>query len=97
MSNINERGGVGGILMREFAEYAGALTEAGYDWSTTWAFDTWPAESRLGWLNALFRLARECAGVSGVRVSDAEITRLYRDMQTYWEMFPDRRPGFSPE
>jgi hypothetical protein len=97
VSNKRERGRLGDILMREFAAYATALTEAGYDWAAVWAAD-WTAEafpkgSELWWLRGRFLLARECAGMTGHRFTDEQITQFYRERLAYLELFPDGMPN----
>ncbi|MBV1940809.1 hypothetical protein KUF83_30200 [Streptomyces sp. BV286] len=94
MSREKERDLFGGILMREFGEYATALTEAGHDW-TVWETAVWPPDSRLNWLHGRFLLARECAGVSELRPTDGEISQEYRARLAYLEMFPDGIPSLA--
>ncbi|MER7761563.1 hypothetical protein [Streptomyces sp. NPDC097619] len=91
MSTVKERDALGDILMREFGEYATALTDAGHDWAQVWPIRAWPPESRLRELHNRFLLAREMATAGGARLSDAEITRQYRDRLSLLESFPDGR------
>ncbi|MEV0778895.1 hypothetical protein [Streptomyces sp. NPDC050428] len=95
MSTVKERGRLGDVLMREFAAYASALTEAGYDWAAVWPSAAWPEESRLRWLHALFLLARECAAVSGHRFGDEEITQFHREYLANAAMFPAGPPSLT--
>jgi hypothetical protein len=96
MSNVKERGGVGDVLFREFGEYVNALVEAGEPWKEVWHVKAWPPDSRLRWLHGRFLLAREMAGLSGVRLSNAQVTTEQEARMAYLEMFPDGMPELSP-
>ncbi|MFD4933465.1 hypothetical protein [Streptomyces virginiae] len=95
MSNTKERDRLGDILMREFGEYANALTEAGEDWAAVWQHDRWPEESRLRWLHGRFLLAREMAGAVGVRMSDEAISAEHTARLEADRMFPEGRPSLT--
>ncbi|MFC8538076.1 hypothetical protein ACFUJY_29750 [Streptomyces sp. NPDC057249] len=95
MATEKERGRLGDILMREFAEYAAQLTAEGYDWAAVWATGAWPAESRLRWLHGRFLLAQECAAMIGHRFSDDEITQFHREHLAHGALFPDGPPSMG--
>lgn len=96
MSNVKERGGVGDVLFREFGEYVNALVEAGEPWKEVWHVKTWPPDSRLRWLHGRFLLAREMAGLSNVRLTDAQVTAEQEVRMAHREMFPDGMPKLFP-
>ncbi|MET9528164.1 hypothetical protein [Streptomyces coeruleorubidus] len=93
MSNVNERGRLGDILMREFGEYITELIEAGHDWEAVWATAEWPPDTRLHWLQGRFLLARECAGMISHRFTDEQITQFGRERLAYLAMYPDGPPS----
>ncbi|KIF00919.1 hypothetical protein PL81_38515 [Streptomyces sp. RSD-27] len=95
MSNSKERGRLGDILLREFGEYATALTEAGEDWATVWWHERWAPETRLRWLHGRFLLAREMAAAVGVWMDDEEITAEHTARLEYLQMFPDGTPSLT--
>ncbi|MEU7228982.1 hypothetical protein [Streptomyces chrestomyceticus] len=97
MSNEKERGRLGDIMMREFAEYATSLNLAGHDWAAAWSMGTWPVSSDLWWRQGRFSLARECAAAVGHRFTDAEITQFYRERLAYLAAFPDGAPVLPDE
>lgn len=92
MSNAKERGRLEDIVSREFQEYAGALTRAGHDWEAVWETAAWPPGADLRWLHGRFLLAWECAGAAGLRLTNKEIARLYREHLAYLEQFPGGMP-----
>jgi hypothetical protein len=89
MSNQTERDTLGELLFREFDAYAKALHEHGEDWAHAWPSATWPPHTPLAILQGRFALAREAAAAVGVQLSDATITKEYRERQEYRAMFPD--------
>ncbi|MCZ1012047.1 hypothetical protein [Streptomyces lydicus] len=95
MSNATERGRLGDTLMREFAQYATALAEAGFNWATAWPTDKWLPGSRLFWLHGRFLLARECANLIGHSFDDEEITQFHREHLAYVAMFPSGPPSLN--
>ncbi|MEU5239700.1 hypothetical protein ACH4UR_25435 [Streptomyces lydicus] len=94
MSNAKERGWLGDILMREFAEYAAALTDAGHDWAV-WPTSVWPEGSQLQLLQGRFLLARECADRIGHHFGDDEITQFHHEHLAYVAMFPHGPPSLT--
>lgn len=97
MSNAKERGSLGDILMREFGEYATALTEAGHDWEAVWETAAWPPDTRLRWLHGRFILARECAGAAGVRPTNEQISQWHREHLAWLATFPGGVPSLTDD
>ncbi|WP_433860244.1 hypothetical protein [Streptomyces kronopolitis] len=96
MSNVKERDDVGDVLFREFGEYVNALVEAGEPWKEVWHVKAWLPDTRLRWLHGRFQLAREMAGLVGVRLTDAQMTEEQEVRMAHLEMIPGGVPKPFP-
>ncbi|MER5482602.1 hypothetical protein ABT024_05210 [Streptomyces sp. NPDC002812] len=94
MSNQAERALIGEVLFREFDAYVEQLVLRGVPWEEEWA-NSRPALLELRHEFARFRLAREMAGIVGVVLSDAEMTRQLKERHGYRAMFPGGPPSLT--
>ena len=91
MSNLNERDGVGELLLREWAAFVGILAERGETWQTTDPA-TWPQSSALWAADHGIRVLMEAGKLIGVHVDRAELNQQHEERAAYRRMFPDGAP-----